>query len=240
MTGLSKSQHEIRRPRLPASAAAGMLGFSPYASPMQEWEVHMGIRPFDGNEDLVETGLEMEDGIARGLARTLKWGRMERSPTLICENWACATPDRLFHQHERGLQIKNHGPHMAKTYRGRPGDKGEWDNNLVPLHYLIQCLFEMRVVRGALCWKSDRWCLGAYFGGNNRRPYLIRWDPVLAETIWGAAYKFWYYHIRPSGDQTPPVDAKWIVGPEQPTPRNPIFALEEALTAPIPTFGDRA
>lgn len=239
VTGLSKSQHEIRLPRGPASAQAGFLGFSPYVSPMEEWEMHVGLREFEGDPDLTQTGLEMEDGIARGFARTLKWGRMIRSETLIhADDWACATPDRLFPQYERGIQIKNHGAHMVKTYRGKPGSKGEWDNNLVPLHYLIQCLFEMKVVRGAIDYKPDRWCLGAYFGGANRRAYMIRWDPILAKTIWDKAHEFWTWHINPDGPQIPPHDAIWHVGPEKDRPRMPKFSLEEALAGPLPTFGE--
>lgn len=238
MTGLSKSQHEVRRPRCPASAVPGFLGFSPYASPLQEWEVHMGIRPFDGDEDLTETGKEMEDGIARGMARDLRWGRMVKSRTLVHpDDWACATPDRLFPQHQRGLQIKNHSPHMARhSYRGKPGEKGEWDNNLVPMQYLIQCLFEMSVVRGALGWKPDRWCLGAYFGGKNRRPYQIRWDPILAKAIWGSAYVFWYWHIR---EKLAPTESTWHVGSGIARRRTPTFEPDAALHAALPTFSSK-
>ena len=240
MTGLSKAQHDIRRPRVPASSVAGFLGFSPYASPLEEWEVHMGLREFSGDKNLVETGKELEDGIAKGFARDLRWGRMVKSETLIhADDWACATPDRLFPQYERGLQIKNHGGFVVKTYQGKPGSKGEWDNNLVPMQYLIQCLWEMKVVRGAIDYKPDRWCLGGYFGGANRRPYMIRWDPVLVQKIWEYARKFWEAYISPDGPMEAPVDQKWIVGPEKRQPRRPKFSPDDAVYGPIPTFGDQ-
>ena len=237
MTGLSDEQHAVRLPRWPASEGAGLLGLNPYGPPMDWWELHMGLKEFEGDPEMVETGLDMEDGIARGCARTLKWGRMERSKTLIHpEGWACATPDRLFPKHQRGMQIKNHGPHMVRTYKGRPGSVGEWDNNLVPLAYLIQCIFEMVVVQGALGWKLDRWCLGAYFGGANRRPYILRWDPVTAQKLWSAAYLFWQKHIDPGGPQEPPYDAVWHVGPEAPHQKRPKASEDALLTDPLPTF----
>lgn len=104
----------IRRVCVTASTIPGFLGFSPYCSPHEEWERHVGKVTWEGNEH-TEMGNDLEDGLARSAAKKLKYGRMERSGTLVHDGWAAATPDRLFPQRETGLQIKNHEPRMTST-----------------------------------------------------------------------------------------------------------------------------
>ncbi len=224
---------EIRRVCVTASTAPGFFGFSPYCSPHEEWERHVGIVSWEGNT-LTRMGQDLEDGIARNAARELKYGRMERCETLVCDGWAATTPDRLFPKHETGLQIKNHGPYMIKSYQGRPGETGRWDNNLVPKHHLIQCTWEMLVVSRVKGWNITEWILGSYFGGDNLRLYRIRFDPTMAKAIWAAGHDFWREHIDPAGPRKPPHDRPWHVKPERESRRPRKLSDEEILAAPIP------
>ncbi len=236
MSGLSEKQKALRLPCLPASELAGLMGWNSYCSPQEELDRHMGRAEFKGNS-LTEAGHDMEDGIARMTAKRLKWGEMERNPTLVHpDGWASATPDRLFLHRPAGLQIKNHGGHMVKTYAAKPGVNGSWDNNVVPKMYLIQCLWEMEVTRAVHNLDIQEWVLGAYFGGDNLRLYHIKRDPLLIRDLWRAGHAFWRKHIDPAGPMTPVIDQKWHAAPKAEARRPRKLTNDELAAAPIPFF----
>ncbi len=237
MSGQSREQfHELRLPRVPASEVGGYFGWNPYATPQEELDRHMGRTQFHGNSK-TEAGQDLEDGIARMAAKQLKWGKMERSVTLVHpDDWASATPDRLFPDRPSGLQIKNQGPNMVRTYLTRPGERGYWDNNVVPKMYLIQCLWEMEITRAVHGWDIQEWVLGAFFGGDNLRLYHIKRNPILIQQLWTAGHAFWREHIDPEGPMCPTTNRPWHAAPKQEARRPRKLTQEELAAAPIPQF----
>src|SRR3990167_2927239 len=248
MTTLTKEQIEIRRVRFPASTGPGFLGYG-YQSPRQTWEVHMGFAPFEGNAN-TDGGHDFEEAIAAAARHEQgEWWNARRRPrvwknsinpsddTLIDprNEWLCATPDFVFHPEDgEAIQVKNHQPHMRSAYRGKPGDDGRWDNNLVPVAYLIQCQLEMIVLQGFTGILQLCVHLVSHFGGPTPRVYTIRRDERLQATLLQNAWKFWALHIDPNGPMEPPDDSTWKVRPPEYKRGAPKLTSKEILAAPLP------
>ena len=248
MTTLTDKQQEIRRVRFPASTGPGLLGYSPYASPSQTWEVHMGLRPFKGNKN-TEGGHDFEEAIAAAARHEMGsfWERRERprilkssldlsDDTLIdpFHDWLCATPDFIFREDGAAIQVKNHEPHMRHTYRGIPGAEGPWDNNLVPVAYLLQCQFEMIVLAGFTGTPQLCVYLVSHFGGRSPRVYRIRRDERMQATMLLNAWNFWRLRIDPNGPMEPPDDSTWRMRPAEKARPLPKLTGKELLSAPLP------
>lgn len=253
---LTAKQVRIRRPRLTPSTGAGFLGFNPYSSPRQTWDEHLGHVPREAN-DQTEMGGHLEEGIARAGASKLKipWEIVARPRELLGSadpdddtlidpelDWLCGTPDFLIDEHpaipgeQSGMQIKNHEPHMTRTYPREPGELGLWDNGSVPAQYLIQCQMEIVLVshyfgRDVLCWH-----LAAYFGGGLKRVrvYRIRRDEELQAMLLENGYRFWREHIDPNGPMREPDDGTWRARPAKAAQKRPKLNPQEILAAPMP------
>ena len=150
-----------------------------------------------------------------------------------------ATPDQLSLGERAGMQVKNHGPMMAKRYLGKPGAQGKWDNNLVPLEILMQCQWEMFVTSSIWPPLSDTqgraffWLLVAYFGGGDRRIYWIRRDNALIEGLRKAGLAYWPKHLDPNGPMDPPTEIPWKAKPAK-EHRKIKLSPAELAGAPIP------
>lgn len=152
-----------------------------------------------------------------------------------------ATPDQLCLKERIGMQVKNHGPMMAKRYLGKPGSAGKWDNNLVPLEILMQCQWELHITQSI--WpaipvegsngKQWVWLLVVLLGGLDRRIYWIRKDNALIEGMCKAGYVYWPKHLDPAGPQEAPTEIPWKAKPAK-EQRKAKVSRTELAAAPIP------
>ena len=241
MSGLSEIELRTRKDRITASSVAAYLGYLPYQSPLEAWEINAGLQCFTGN-NATEIGQAMESAIAERV-RNLEGlrGPMIEPLTIVHQlyPWWCATPDRLFPESQIGLEIKNHEPHMIRQFLGKPGSAGEWDNDLIPIYHHMQVQWEMAATASLLGreWKAG--LLAAYFGGSNLRVYRIRRHEPFLKSMTLAAFEFWKQHLDPAGPRTPPDNATWQKEKAQPR-RAAKLKDEELLTAPIPFLEKRS
>lgn len=243
---LTPEQQAIRRTRVTASTLPAFLGYSPYQSPQQEWERHLGRVPNGDNND-TQSGQEFEEAIARSTARVLgiSFERFIPGATLVHPgaNFLVATPDYLVAGVDPypacGVQCKKHAPHMLRTYPERPGARGEWDNGLVPIQYELQCQIEMLVVGAVEGGQAPLfWYLSAYFGGHSPRVYKLRRDERLQDSLLKIGETFWRECIDPDGPQCRPDPARWpwrmrLQNQPQPKPP-PKLGRDALLSAPLP------
>ena len=237
-------QQAIRTPRDTASITAGLIGWDNYRSPQQTLDQHTGRTPFQESEDSIG-GHNFEEPIIRAaLAQiypqhgpaALEAVEYPCGTIIHPDDWICATPDALLHYDHSGIQAKNHRPHMTKTYLGKPGSAGQWDNELIPKMYLIQVQVEMVVMAAALEWDVVRWYLAAHFGGPRPRVYCIRRDERLQRNILRVVRPIWEQHIDPNGPMRELMEVPWMAA-KAPEKRRPARLSDEAiLTAPLPQF----
>jgi len=210
MSGLTKEQLAIRKNKLTGSTIAAYLGYSPYQSPSEAWEINEGKREFAGNQ-ATRFGEIFEDAI--GIAACEELGippedvsKPDSMPHPDYQEAIVVHPDLLCKKRKLGIQIKNHDPRMMKDY-GKP--TGGADNKLVPKHYLMQCMLEHEVVRATFGKDWDWWYLAAYFGGTNLRLYKLRYDPIEARKLMKEALAFWRAYLDPKGMKFTPDDEAW-------------------------------
>lgn len=250
--GLTPEQQELRRTRLTGSTVSAYLGRNRYQSPLEAWEIAMGLAEFEGNEDTA-AGNFMEGGIGDFALHKLpideETARTATVPgTLVHPEYPdvfAATPDMVLPGERIGVQIKNHLPWVAKTYPGKPQENGRrWDNVAVPEMYLMQCLLEMEVTGKHFGGAWDVWFLASYFGGSHLRIYWILRDTRTINAILDAGHYFWRRHLDPNGPQEPPSPEcmcggcgpgdRWWVGRERPEPPRIKLTPEELAAAPDP------
>ena len=231
---MPRLKHDLRKDRLTGSTFSGYMGYNPWRSPKDEYELNNGTQVFSGNK-ATRLGNYLEQGLARFTQEELKLGTMTKGETILHPDypeWWAATPDYLFFKDDVGLQIKNHWPHMTKGFVDMPGKRGDWDNELVPMYHQMQCQWE----RGAAeaYYRSDFkvWLLGCYFGGADYRVYRIRRDRKLMAAMKKAGYDFWLRHLDPSGPCLEPDNSTWRKAPKE-KPKIPKMTTEELAAAPI-------
>ena len=237
MTGLSAHQLALRKDKLTGSTIAAYLGFNPYCSPLEQWELNAGLREFQGNEDTV-AGNELERALGDWACKDLGvTDAVWDAGTLVHprETYFAATPDVILPSECSGIQIKNHRPIVARKYLGKPGANGKWDNALVPLHINMQMQWELLICSSVYGWPlgARYWLLVSYFGGGERRIYWIRQDASLTAGLILAGRKFWKQHLDPSGPHTPPTDWPWKAKPAK-EHRKLKLSPAELAAAPIP------
>ncbi|KKN17981.1 hypothetical protein LCGC14_0960400 [marine sediment metagenome] len=232
---LTLSQILARKNKVTGGTVAPYLALSPYDSPLAMWLKERSDIPWEGNLHTV-IGEEIEYGLARSIARKI----LHSDPDKIVKPntrmhpeypWWVVHADFLFWDLGEFIQIKNHSPHMTRTYLGLPGSAGNWDNNLVPPLYLIQCQWEMEA------FEQPFWLLGAYFGGDNLRVYRIKRDRRMLVLLTKQASEFWKLHLDPSGPQSPPTNNKtWKPDRPDSKRKGPKLSPEEIMTASVPVF----
>ena len=241
MADLTPEQIAIRRVRCTASTLPAFLGYSPYESPLTAWERHLGIGGLPSNENM-DAGHDFEAAIIRRASSMIdKYRQSMGAMTIISpsHDWLCATPDAIIPELTTGIQAKNHGAQMTRAYVAKPGEAGEWDNELVPKMYLLQCQIEMFVAADFYGWDVLFWYLAAHFGGAQTRVYKIRRDERLQAALLKAGYAFWKLHIDPAGKRVPPGSVQWIVGPEPRQSKHPRLNRTALLHAPLPEVGEK-
>lgn len=166
------------------------------------------------------------------------------------EDWLVVHPDCLFLDAYQIGQFKRHDPRTSKQY-GDPSSHGEADNDIIPVHELIQCQIELACVASQHLKQQAEWrvCwLACEFGDSTGpRLYRIVKNPALIRDLLAAGQRFWREYMRPH-EPKEPSDADWSewMGSGQPdlspktAPNYRIkLAREDLLIAPVNEVGTR-
>lgn len=187
----TKEQLLERRKTLGASEIPVVTGHLTFKSPLQLWAEKRGLsEPFEGNE-YTDWGNRLEPVIRQKYAEVV--GVIVRvSDTVVCPRypWRSATPDGIWENRERGVEIKQRGAHRADEW-GEPG------TDQVPNDVAIQCHWNMDVTG------IPRWDVAVLLGGNQFGIYHLFADKELAADLTKVGRAFWD-HVE-NGTE-PPVD----------------------------------
>lgn len=173
-----------------ASDVAGVLGLSPFLSPLRVYLDKLGRLPPREMTESMEWGIRHEPTIAQKFADETGFD-LVKTGTWQSKTWPwlLANPDRAIRGQSAGLE--------CKTADLR--DLAHWENG-PPLHYVVQCAACMAVTG------AQRWYLAGLIGGNRWFVYEIQRDEDdIAEIVEGTR-RFWDTHIladRPPAAQQP-------------------------------------
>lgn len=183
---------ELRRKGLGGSDVAGVLGLSPWSSPMSVWCDKMGLSEESEERNFrLDIGLRLEPVIAdlyeRETGRTLAPGpgiiTHAKYPFLI------GTPDRVVNMEPIGVELKT---------SARGDEFGAPGTDEVPEHYYLQCMHYMEIL------DFDTWDIALLRGGSEFSIYTIRRDDNF-RSIWADVLprlvEFWEKNVL---DNVPP------------------------------------
>jgi putative phage-type endonuclease len=201
-----------RRTAITASDVGGILGVSPWTSPMDVFLDKQGMRTVETTERM-KWGLKLQRAILEEYAERVAQPIELSDPYSLVrfpgwEHLGASLDARWAEGDRRPVDAKNVG---FKTKEW--GEPGTGD---VPYSYALQLHVQMMVC-GAQC--AD---LAVLFGGNTLAIYHVVRDAEIDEIILSAAKGFWHDHIV-SG-MPPPVDgtsATPAPGSGQPTSARP-------------------
>lgn len=172
-----------RRQGIGSSDIAGIIGVSPYASPLSLYHVKRGDLPEDDDRERFRMGRLLEDVIAGLHAERHPEHRITTCGMYAHADWPwqLATPDRLL------LPIEGHPPVAlleAKTdaQGWLWGDDGTHD---VPEYVRAQVTWQMDVLGVPRAW------VGLLDGSFEYREYVVPYDAVYAKALRNAGEEFW-------------------------------------------------
>ena len=193
MSNFTPEELEERRRRLHASEWSAAIGCSPWASPVDVWRDKLGLDPPIEDNQAMEAGRRIEEGIAQWYADETGLTLAPCGTKIHPEHpWIAATPDRICWPQDypggpfKILECKNVGLRSAHLWDGPP------------VHVLVQVIIQMAVTG---IHSADIACL---IGGNDFRIYPVDWDPDLADGLIEEGRKFWELVVN---HVEPPIDA---------------------------------
>ena len=123
---LTAQQLEIRKGGIGASEIAAVCGLDPSKRPIEVYEAKVDGVVGESSEH-AEWGQAMEPLIADWYARHCG-ARLIDCPTLAhpTVQWMLATPDRIWEDLSRGVEVKNVGENMSFHWRSGPGGEPDY------------------------------------------------------------------------------------------------------------------
>lgn len=170
---------------LGGSDIAGILGISPWSTPLDVWESKVLPLPEEEEQtESMEVGGLIEDFIAQLFThRTGKKVERRNKTYVHPEHAFCiANIDRYVVGERAGLECKNTCEWMSENF-------GEEYTDQIPLYYLTQVMWYMEVTG------YRHWYVAAFIGGNRIRVYRVDYKEEIAKGLVNQAVKFWNNHV---------------------------------------------
>lgn len=184
---------------LGSSTTPAIMGFDRFKTPYRLWEEFTDPlkRPDLSDNEAVEAGIELEDGIAKWAAK--KWGfEIEHRPNrIIHPKVPCmqAHVDRFVVGSRGVLEIKNRGLQAKKYYGDEPVADEELDDlDRVQPSEALQVQHQLAVTGYEVAY------LAVLIGGQKLLRFTIRRDDAIIDEIEAACIDFWKHVL----DGTPP------------------------------------
>jgi putative phage-type endonuclease len=173
----------LRRAGIGSSEIAAVVGLSPWATALDVYARKLGFEEEFADSEFMRWGRLLEPVIADRYAQELGVELVTSQTVRHVEyEWMVATPDRLYADGSRLVEIKN-----VSAPRGY--EWGESGTSRVPERYYLQVLWQM-IVTGVHA--AD---LAALVGGHDLRVYEIPYDPELAAYLVEVGREFWFDHV---------------------------------------------
>lgn len=173
---------EHRRKGIGGSDIAGILGMSPWSSPIKVYQDKIGeLPPIEGNESMY-WGNVLEDIVAKEFQKRTGMKVRKKNAMLYHPEYPFMTAnvDRLIVGKKEGLECKTTNEFA----------KNEWiEGEEVPVQYFLQCQWYMAVTGYKV------WHIAVLIGGNKFHYDTIKRDEELIEMMIKEADHFWNEHV---------------------------------------------
>lgn len=184
-----------RRRFLGGSDISGILGLSPWATPLSVYEkkIAVGDEPEDPKKKkLFQRGHRWEEVALEMLMATLE-EKYDTRPILVQRNqryfdthhdFMCAEIDAeiKFQGEPVNVEIKTVHPFAAHEW-------GEQGSEEIPTHYAAQCLWGQGITN------RDRTIVGALFGADTMLDFTVERDDETLKAMRERAIEFWHKHV---------------------------------------------
>ena len=173
---------EQRQKGIGGSDIAGILGLTPWSSPIKVYQDKIGELPPTEESEIMYWGNVLEDVVAREFQK--RTGLKVRKRNAILQREDCpfmlANVDRLIVGKNAGLECKTTNEFM----------KSDWkEGEEIPQQYYLQCQWYMAVTG------FDRWHIAVLIGGNKFHIDVIERDEELITLMMDKAIEFWNEHV---------------------------------------------
>jgi putative phage-type endonuclease len=173
-----------RRRGIGGSDIAGVVGMSPWSSPIKVYQAKIGELPDIPETEAMHFGTELEAFVAKEFERQTGLRVRKRNAILYHskqEKWMLANVDRLVIGRHEGLE--------CKTTNAFSADK--WSEEKVPDQYFLQCQWYMGVTG------YPRWHIAVLIGGQHFLHRVIERDDELIAQLMEKGRDFWFNHVVP-------------------------------------------
>lgn len=173
---------EQRKKGIGGSDIAGILGMSPWSSPIKVYQDKIGeLPPIEENEAMY-WGNVLEDIVAKEFAKRTGL-KVRRKNAMLCHPeypFMIANVDRMIVGKKEGLECKTTNEFA----------KNDWiEGEEVPAQYFLQCQWYMGVTG------YKKWHIAVLIGGNKFHYDTIERDDELIEMMIKEADRFWNEHV---------------------------------------------
>lgn len=171
-----------RRKGIGGSDIAGIMGLSPFSSPIKVYQDKIGELPPQEDNESMYWGRVLEDIVAKEFQERTGIKVRRKNAMLIHPeyDYMLANVDRVVVGAKEGLECKTTSEYMKK----------EWvEGEEIPAHYLLQCQWYMAVTG------FKKWHIAVLIGGNKFHFDTVERDDELIEMMIGQAKDFWENHV---------------------------------------------
>ncbi|WP_281659102.1 lambda-exonuclease family protein [Halobacillus sp. Cin3] len=173
---------ESRRKGIGGSDAASIAGFNKWKSPVVVYMEKIGeVKSESSSGEAAYWGNVMESTVAQEFSK--RTGLKVRKRNAILQHpeheWMLANVDRLIVGKNEGLECKTASEYL----------KDEWDDEEIPMAYLLQCQHYMAVTG------ADAWWIAVLIGGNKFVHKKIERDEDLIENLIALEKDFWEENV---------------------------------------------
>lgn len=175
---------EQRQKGIGGSDIAGILGISPWSSPIKVYQDKIGELPPTEETEVMYWGNVLEDVVAKEFQKRTGLKVRRRNAILQREDYPymLANVDRLIVGKREGLECKTTNEFM----------KNDWvEGELIPEQYYTQCQWYMAVTG------YERWHIAVLIGGNKFHIDVVERDDELIDMMIKEAKNFWENHVIP-------------------------------------------
>lgn len=173
---------EQRKKGIGGSDIAGIMGLSPFSSPIKVYQDKLGELPPQEDNEKMYWGRVLEDLVAKEFQN--RTGLKVRRKNAMLQHpkykYMLANVDRVIVGAKEGLECKTTSEFM----------KNEWvEGEEIPAHYLLQCQWYMAVTG------FKKWHIAVLIGGNKFHYDVIERDEELIQMMIEQARGFWENHV---------------------------------------------
>ena len=201
MKTVDADKHD-RKKSLGGSEIAGVLGISPWTSPLQVWERKTGRSPEQECSEAMHFGNVLEDIVAKEFARRNNVKVVRTTKVLYHDDLPfSASIDRFILDGKSGSAFSPKGKLLTrklleiKTARTSKG-WGEEGTDEIPPYYLTQ-LYWYLAISGC-----DVAHLAVLIGGSDYRQYVVERDESIIKDLFDKCTEWWVEYVEQ--DKAPP------------------------------------